>query len=241
MRTRPLLIVFCLMVLVSMNSVADSYQNQRRQMIAEIIHDVRETEDYTGRSALDERVMDAIEQVPRHEFVPEAAQAMAYQNRPLPIGHGQTISQPYIVALMTDLLKLQSHHVVLEVGTGSGYQAAVLSVLADRVFTIEIIPALADSARATLARLAFNNVVVRAGDGYQGWPEHAPFDAIIVTAGGDIPPKLVEQLRPGGRMIIPVGDSGSAQYLTLLEKTLEGSIESRRVLPVRFVPLIGGD
>jgi protein-L-isoaspartate(D-aspartate) O-methyltransferase len=179
--------------------------------------------------------------IPRHEFVPKGERSNAYQDRPLPIGHGQTISQPYIVALMTELLELNPDDVVLEVGTGSGYQAAVLSPLCREVYTIEIVPALAEQAKANLERLGFANVTVRLGDGYYGWPQHAPFDAIIVTAAAShVPPPLIQQLKPGGRMVIPVGGPFFVQQLIMVEKAADGSVSTRHLLPVRFVPLTGG-
>lgn len=189
-----------------------------------------------ARGIHDARVIAAMQAVPRHEFVPAELRAFAYEDGPLPIGYEQTISQPYIVAFMTEQLALQPSHRVLEVGTGSGYQAAVVSKLAAEVFTIEIVEPLARRAAADLARLGFKNVQVRAGDGYQGWPEAAPFDAIIVTCAPDhVPEPLVRQLKDGGRMVIPVGESGR-QQLYVLEKR-GGKIEQRAVLPVKFVPM----
>ncbi len=186
---------------------------------------------------LSERVLEAIGAVERHEFVPEPYRRAAYANRPLPIGHGQTISQPYIVALMTELLDAGPEARVLEVGTGSGYQAAVLARLARHVYTIEIVEPLARRAAGDLKRLGFQNVTVRAGDGYKGWPEHAPFDGIIVTAApAQIPPPLLAQLRPGGRLVIPVGPEGGIQSLMLVEKGLDGKIARRSIIAVRFVP-----
>lgn len=191
-----------------------------------------------GRGIEDPRVLLAMESVPRHEFVPEALRLRAYEDYPLPIGYEQTISQPYIVAFMTEQLRPKPSDRVLEIGTGSGYQAAVLSVLVEKVYTIEIIEPLAKRAGADLARLGYRNVEVRSGDGYQGWPEAAPFDAIIVTCAPEkVPQPLVEQLKEGGRMIIPVG-SAADQKLILLEKKA-GRIEQRAVLPVRFVPMTG--
>jgi protein-L-isoaspartate(D-aspartate) O-methyltransferase len=201
---------------------------------------VNATEHYTGVRALDETVIAALNTVPRHEFVQTGDLDEAYENRPLPIGFGQTISQPYIVALMTDLLKPQPNHVVLEVGTGSGYQAAVLGKLVRHVYTIEIIEPLATKAAERLGRLNFRNVTVRHADGYHGWPEHGPFDGIIVTAAGaQIPPPLVSQLKPGGRMILPVGSAFTAQYLVLVTKAVDGHISTEQLLPVMFVPLTG--
>ena len=193
-----------------------------------------------GEEVLNEVVMRALGTVERHEFVPAQERPFAYENRPLSIGHGQTISQPYIVALMTDLIELDRDDVVLEIGTGSGYQAAILAKLVDHVYSIEIIEALADRATADLARLGFDNVTTKLGDGYYGWEEHAPFDAIVVTAAAShVPPPLVQQLRPGGRMIIPVGGRFMTQQLLLLEKTEDEKIITRQMAAVRFVPLTG--
>jgi protein-L-isoaspartate(D-aspartate) O-methyltransferase len=212
----------------------------RRRMVDEIADDVRATSTTTRRLALDRRVLEAMRTIPRHQFVPADLRAAAYQNRPLPIGHGQTISQPYIVALMTDLLRLKPGDVVLEVGTGSGYQAAVLSPLVKRVNTVEIIAPLAQQASARLKALGYTNVAVRHADGYNGWKEAAPYDAIIVTAAAThIPPPLIQQLKPGGRMIIPVGGPFATQSLMLVEKTNKGKVRTRQVLPVQFVPLTG--
>ena len=213
----------------------------RARMVEEITVEVRLTRDELGRPALDERVVQVLSTVPRHEFVPDSERANAYDNRPLPIGEGQTISQPYIVAVMTDLLELKPDQVVFELGTGSGYQAAVLAGLVRQVYTMEIIPALGDRARQTLQRLGYHNVEVRVGDGYYGWEEHAPFDAIVVTAAADhIPPPLIRQLKPGGRMIIPVGSGFLIQQLLLITKADDGTLRTRALLPVRFVPLTGG-
>ena len=189
-----------------------------------------------GRGISDQRVLRAMGSVPREKFVPKELRNSAYDDRPLPIGYGQTISQPFIVAFMTEQLQPKRSQRVLEIGTGSGYQAAVLSDLVAEVYTIEIVRPLAQRAEAVLRELGYKNVQVKAGDGYKGWPEHAPFDAIIVTAAPDhVPPPLVEQLKEGGRMIIPVGKSGS-QKLYLLEKQ-NGQIQQTAVIPVRFVPL----
>jgi protein-L-isoaspartate(D-aspartate) O-methyltransferase len=193
-----------------------------------------------GRDITNRQVLAALSEVPRHEFVPANMRSAAYQDQPLPIGFGQTISQPYIVAFMTQVLDPKPTDRVLEIGTGSGYQAAVLSRLVAEVYTIEIIEELAHRAAADLRRLGFTNVMVRAGDGHRGWPEAAPFDAIIVTCAPDaIPPALVAQLRVGGRMVIPVGDLFSGQDLYLLRKNADGTVERRAVLPVRFVPMTG--
>ncbi|MCX6349662.1 MAG: protein-L-isoaspartate(D-aspartate) O-methyltransferase [Candidatus Aureabacteria bacterium] len=196
-------------------------------------------EQIEGRGVSDERVLAAMRRIPRHEFVPPRLIADAYEDHPLPIGDGQTISQPYIVAYMTQALRLKPGDRVLEVGTGSGYQAAILSEITEEVYTIEIIPELARTAEERLRRLGYGKVNVRAGDGYFGWPEAAPFDAIIVTAAPDkVPPKLVEQLKEGGRMLIPVGEERSAQELIRLTKR-NGKVETENLLPVRFVPLTG--
>jgi protein-L-isoaspartate(D-aspartate) O-methyltransferase len=190
-----------------------------------------------ARGIRDARVLDAMRRVPRHLFVPEARRADAYIDGPLPIGYGQTISQPYIVAFMTEALAVAPDHRVLEIGTGSGYQAAVLSTLAQRVFTIEIVAPLAERARQTLATLSYRNVEVRSGNGYLGWPEQAPYDRVMVTAAPDeVPPALVQQLRIGGLMAIPVGSG--VQELRILRRT-PGGMQVLRTLPVRFVPMTG--
>ncbi len=194
-----------------------------------------------ARGVHHEGVLRAMRSIPRHLFVPEDLMSSAYEDRPLPIGNGQTISQPYIVAYMTELLQPDGSGTVLEVGTGSGYQAAVLSPLYRKVYTIEIIPELAESAKARLRNLGFSNVEVRSGDGYAGWPDKAPFDAILVTAAaGHIPPPLVNQLKTGGRMVIPVGSPSMVQHIILVEKDQTGNITTKTLLPVRFVPLTGG-
>ena len=186
-------------------------------------------------------VLQALLRVERHEFVPASQRASAYRNHPLPIGHGQTISQPYIVALMTDLLEPQPGDRVLEIGTGSGYQAAILSRLVAEVYSIEIISELGKQAASRLQNLGYANVSTRIADGYDGWPEAAPFDGILVTAAiSHIPPPLVRQLKPGGRMIIPVGTRFQTQYLTIVEKAADGTVTTRQVIPVIFVPFTGG-
>jgi len=210
----------------------------RAAMLRTIEDEVAYTRREIGKDALDERVMAALAKVPRELFVPEFQRALAFANGPLPIGHGQTISQPYIVALMTDLLAPTADAVLLEVGTGSGYQAAVLAGLVRQVYSVEIVPELADAAARRLAQLGYGNVAVRHGDGYQGWPEHAPYDGIIVTAAAPhVPPPLIEQLKPGARLVIPVGEPGSIQILRVIEKRPDGSHASRDVLMVSFVPL----
>jgi protein-L-isoaspartate(D-aspartate) O-methyltransferase len=217
------------------------YALQRQQLVQTVAEHVRETSDYLGRETLDPRVTAALAGVPRHEFVPERLRDHAYDNRPLPIGHSQTISQPYIVAIMTDLLDLGPQDRVLEIGTGSGYQAAILATLIPQVYSIEIIEPLGEAARERLARLDFDNVQVRIGDGYYGWQEHAPFDAIVVTAAAShVPPPLIQQLKPGGRMIIPVGSHFMTQQLLLVTKSVKGEVRTRQILPVAFVPLTGG-
>jgi protein-L-isoaspartate(D-aspartate) O-methyltransferase len=199
----------------------------RRRMVNEQI---------AARGVKNPRVLAAMRTVPRHRFVPPALVSRAYDDSPMPIGHGQTISQPFIVAHMTEALDIQRLHNVLEIGTGSGYQAAVLGELARTVYTIEIVPELARGAAATLKALGYSNVHVRAGDGYAGWPEHSPFDRIMLTAAPEeIPRPLIDQLAPGGRLLAPVGEQGAVQWLTIVEKTPQG-VTQRRTLPVRFVP-----
>jgi protein-L-isoaspartate(D-aspartate) O-methyltransferase len=225
---------------ISWAGAAEDYQVLRERLVAEISQDVSSTRSYIGKSSLDERVMRVMATVGRHRFVPAQLQSQAYENRPLPIGYGQTISQPYIVALMTDLLEPEPGDVVLEIGTGSGYQAAVLSRLVSRVYSIEIVPELAESASKRLQRLGFDNIEVKNADGYFGWQEHAPFDAIIVTAASShIPPPLVRQLKPGGIMMIPVGAAFQVQQLSMVRKSLEGELTTRQIMPVVFVPFTG--
>jgi protein-L-isoaspartate(D-aspartate) O-methyltransferase len=221
-------------------AIAQDFATERRRMVEDITALVRETRAETGKSAFDARVMSVLARVPRHEFVPADQVAFAYQNRPLPIGHGQTISQPYIVALMTDLAHAEPDHKVLEVGTGSGYQAAVMADLTKAVYTIEIIEPLGLQAAQRLKTLGYTNVQVRVGDGYNGWEEHAPYDIILVTAAAShIPPPLLRQLKAGGRMVIPVGAAFMVQQLMLVEKNLDGTVSTRQILPVTFVPLTG--
>jgi protein-L-isoaspartate(D-aspartate) O-methyltransferase len=210
-----------------------------RQLMVLMIENMAATAGSGSPRRLDPRVIAAMRTVPRHLFVPAALQRHAYENRPLPIGHEATISQPYIVALMTHLLAVKPGDRVLEVGTGSGYQAAVLSGLAARVHSIEIVEPLATSAAARLASLGYRNITVKAGDGYAGWREAAPFDRIIVTAAAPhIPRPLIDQLRPGGRMVIPLAPKGGEEQLMLVEKDRTGRVRSRAILPVRFVPLV---
>jgi protein-L-isoaspartate(D-aspartate) O-methyltransferase len=216
-------------------STAQQDATDRQRMVEEI--DAMLASGIRGVDRLSARVRAAMTEVPRHEFVPLEYRSAAYRNTPLPIGHGQTISQPLVVAMMTELLQLAEADKVLEVGTGSGYQAAILSVLAREVYTIEIVPELGETARANLERLGYNNVSTKIGDGYQGWAEHAPFDAIIVTAAPNhVPPPLIAQLRAGGRMVIPVGDF--FQKLMVFTKHADGTTTTTTIAPVRFVPLI---
>jgi len=210
-------------------------------MVSEVEAMYAETRPETGLSAMSPAVRAALAGVERHRLVPPAQISAAYRNHPLPIGGGQTISQPYIVALSTDLLNVKAEDVVLEVGTGSGYQAAVLAEVVRQVYSIELIESLARTAQARLAELGYKNVEIKVGDGYAGWPEKAPFDAIVVTAAApEVPPALVSQLKPGGRMVIPVGGRGDIQHLEVLTKRADGGYDARRVLAVRFVPLVPG-
>lgn len=236
-----LLSISILVAFVSPLSIhADEFAKKRSALIKAIENDVRETSLELDKEKLDARVMQAMAQVPRHEFVPRESREYAYDNRPLPIGHGQTISQPYIVAIMTDLIKPQAGHKILELGTGSGYQAAVLAKLVKQVYTMEIIEPLAVQARTRLQQQGYNNIQVKIGDGYYGWEEFAPFDAIVVTAAAShIPPPLLKQLKPGGRMIIPVGSRFMTQQLLLVKKDAQGKFTTEQILPVVFVPLTG--
>ena len=209
-------------------------------MVSEVDALYAETRAETGLSSMSPAVRAALGKVERHRLVPASQVPLAYRNQPMPIGSGQSISQPYIVALSADLLKVDSNSVVLDIGTGSGYQAAVLAEVAKQVYSIELIDSLGKTAAARLAELGYGNVEIRIGDGYRGWPEKAPFDAIVVTAAAPrVPQALVEQLKPGGRMVIPVG-GGDVQYLKLITKRADGSYDERNVLPVRFVPLVPG-
>lgn len=212
----------------------DAFRIPRQKMMEEIAAEAALTAGHTGRAAFSERVMRAIAGVPRHEFVPVELQPYAYLNRPLPIGYEKTVSQPFIVALMTDLIEPGAGDTVLEIGAGAGYQAAVLAGLARRVYTMDIIEELARSAERRLQRLGYGNVEVRVANGYYGWPEHAPYDRIVVTAAADlIPPPLLAQLKPGGRMAIPTG-MPDQQSLVLVEKSASGRLSTRDILPVRF-------
>ncbi len=234
--------VFVFFTVLSHSSIAFAidYSEARKQLIKEINQDVLLTYFSTRKEEFDPRVMEVLGKVPRHLFVPKRLQRSAYKNRPLPIGYGQTISQPYIVALMTDLLETRKDARILEIGTGSGYQAAVLAELVKSVFTIEIIEPLEKKARSRLKTLGYENVTVKLGDGYYGWEQYAPFDGIIVTAASShIPPPLVKQLKPGARMVIPVGGRFLTQNLTRVEKAEDGSVKTYQILPVAFVPLTG--
>ena len=211
-----------------------------QEMLAAVRASLRETAAETGVSELRPDIQHAMETVPREQFIPPSLRHLAQRNTPLPIDAGQTISQPLIVALMTQLLEPAPDDVILEIGTGSGYQAAVLAELVAQVYSVEIIPALAEQSAALLRELGYDNVAVRSGDGNRGWPEHAPFDGIIVTAGAEaIPPSLLQQLKPGGRLVIPVGEQAGHQELLVVEVDADGEVNERTVLPVRFVPLTG--
>ena len=228
-------------LLVSGGPLAQDFAAQRARMVAEVDAMYAETRSETGLRAMSPAVRNAMGKVERHRLVPAAEASRAYRNHPLPIGSGQTISQPYVVALSTDLLEAKPHDVVLEVGTGSGYQAAVLAEVVSKVYSIELIEALGRTAQKRLEELGYGNIEVRIGDGYAGWPERAPFDGIVVTAAAPrVPQALVDQLKPGGRMVIPVGGDGETQYLKLLTKRADGGVDEKRVLPVRFVPLVPG-
>ncbi len=216
-----------------------SQKSAQQRMIEDIRNEVSYTQHLIGRDRLAPRVMEAMREVPRDAFVPQALKAVAFEDGPLPIGHGQTISQPYIVALMTDMLDLRPRDRVLEIGTGSGYQTAILSRLCQQVYSVEVVPELHEEARQVFQQLGYDNIETRIGNGYEGWPEHAPYDGIIVTAAAThIPPALVEQLRPGGRLVIPVGQPYCHQELMLVEKDGRGEIRTRNILGVAFVPMV---
>lgn len=217
------------------------YAARRARMVSEVDAMYAETQRDTRLPSMSPAVRAAIGKVERHRLVPAGHQDLAYHNRPLPIGNGQTISQPYIVALSTDLLNPKPTDVMLEIGTGSGYQAAVLAETVKQVYSIELIEDLGRQAAERLAQMGYRNVETRIGDGYAGWPEKAPFDGIVVTAAApSVPPALVAQLKPGGRMVIPVGGEGTIQYLKVLTKRADGGVDERAVIPVRFVPLVPG-
>jgi len=235
---KPMLFPLAAAALIAAAPAPVSERAAERELMVLTVENMAATAGAEGGGAIGGDILRAMRQVPRHLLVPEEVRARAYQNVPLPIGYEATISQPYIVALMTDLLDVQPQHKVLEIGTGSGYQAAILSHLVRKVYTIEIVEPLAARAAADLKRLGYDNVSVRAGDGYKGWLDQAPFDRIIVTAGADhIPQPLLDQLASGGRMVIPLGSSENELKLTLITKDKQGRVRKRALLPVRFVPL----
>jgi protein-L-isoaspartate(D-aspartate) O-methyltransferase len=228
-----------LLSMLGFSADSQDYAGQRARMVAEVDAMYAETRTETGLAAMSPAVREALGTVQRHRLVPPGEASRAYRNHPLPIGNGQTISQPYIVALSADLLNAKPGDTVLEVGTGSGYQAAVLAHVVSRVYSIELIPSLGNEARKRLEELGYGNIEVRIGDGYAGWPEKAPFDGIVVTAAApNVPQALVDQLKPGGRMVIPVGGEAEMQFLKVLTKRADGGVDEKRVLPVRFVPLV---
>lgn len=239
-----ILICLCLDLITGGHAFGQGNEQQFRRLREDMVRTQIATDRWTGSEAVrDPRVLDSLRKTPRHRFVSAELAPYAYDDRPLPVGYGQTISQPYIVARMTELLEPKAEHRVLEIGTGSGYQAAVLSPLVANVYTIEIIEPLGNAARQRLASLGYKNIEVRLGDGYFGWPEKAPFDAIIVTAAANhIPPPLIEQLKVGGRMVIPVGNPFQPQMLVLVTKGSKGphDLVVRSLMPVAFVPLTGG-
>ncbi len=240
MKEKIALLILFLTVSLFSDTNKNYYEEARKEMVAVIQRDVESTRGYLGREKLGENVISAMGRVQRHEFVLPDSRKYAYENRPLSIGYAQTISQPYIVAIMTDLLDLKPSDRVLEIGTGSGYQAAVLAEVVKEVYTIEVIRELGISAASRLKKLGYKNIKTRIGDGYYGWKDHAPYDAIIVTAAaGNIPPPLFKQLKPGGKMIIPVKSFSQVQHLVLISKEVSGAMTTRQILPVRFVPLTG--
>ena len=223
-------VLVTLAALILILHAQDQYAAQRERMVREQIE---------SRGIHSHAVLKAVRATPRHLFMPVDARSAAYEDHPVPIGYGQTISQPYIVAFMTDILRVEKDHKVLEIGTGSGYQAAILSALAKEVYTIEIVPELARSASQTLQQMGYKNVFVRGGDGYRGWPENAPFDRIILTAAPpSIPEQLVMQLKAGGKLVAPVGAVASVQEIVVLDKGSDGKVTTRSILPVRFVPMV---
>ena len=242
---RPTLVLVAVLAapaLVAPGRAQDSRAEERAAMIETIEGYARDAPGTVEGGKLDPAVLQAMRTVPRHEFVPEDVRAQAYEDRPVPIGYGQTISQPFIVALMTDLLDLQLDDKVLEIGTGSGYQAAILSPLAGQVYSIEIVPELGATAKSVLERLGYSDIETKVADGYYGWPEAAPFDGIVVTAAAShIPPPLIEQLKTGGRMVIPIGGVFATQQLMLVVKLPDGGVTARQLLPVKFVPFTRAD
>jgi len=240
MKEKIVLLLLFLSVSLFSDSTQGNYEKARKEMVKVIQRDVESTRGYLGRERLGKSVISAMGRVQRHEFVLPDSRKYAYENRPLSIGYAQTISQPYIVAIMTDLLDLKPSDRVLEIGTGSGYQAAVLAEIVKEVYTIEVIRELGISAEKRLKKLGYKNIKTQIGDGYYGWKDHAPYDAIIVTAvAGNIPPPLFKQLKPGGKMIIPVKSFSQVQHLVLISKDENGAMTTRQILPVRFVPLTG--
>ncbi|HXE86261.1 MAG TPA: protein-L-isoaspartate(D-aspartate) O-methyltransferase [Hyphomicrobiaceae bacterium] len=237
---RPGLIAILVLCVSAISAVAaDDRADERRRMVETIEAHAGSPEGGLAGGHIDAPVLEAMRAVPRHEFVPAEVSGQAYADRSLPIGLGQTVSQPYIVALMTHLLEVKPGDRILEIGTGSGYQAAVLARLAGEVYSVEIVEELARRAAQTLERLGYTNITARIGDGYQGWAEHAPYDGIVVTAAPDhVPPALVAQLKPGGRLVIPVG--GLFQDLMVIAKAADGTTTSTTIVPVRFVPLVRG-
>ena len=239
-RLNPAWALLALLVPVGTATAGEERAAERTAMVAAVVAEVAVLAPELGLRNLSPRVAAALRQVPRHAFVPAEQATAAYQDRPLPIGFGQTISQPTIVAVMTQLLDVQPGDRVFELGTGSGYQAAILAAMGAEVFSVEIVPELGAGARRVFADLGYRKVHTRVGDGYFGWPEEGPFDAIVVTAAGDhIPPPLVRQLKPGGRMVLPVGTRYLTQHLVLVERAADGAVSTRELLPVRFVPLTG--
>jgi protein-L-isoaspartate(D-aspartate) O-methyltransferase len=238
-----LLLIVCMLVIPPAASGAepDQYAAARRALVQEIAALAQLTRAETGRGAFSPQVLQVMGKVPRHRFVPPEVERYAYRNRPLPIGYGQTISQPFLVAFMTELLLDGKPGKVLEIGTGSGYQAAILGELVGQVYSIEIVEPLADRAAATLKANGYSNIQLRKGDGYYGWEEQAPFDAIMVTAAAShVPAPLIRQLKRGGRMLIPLGSGFMPQHLVLVEKDQQDRVHTRELLPVQFVPLTGG-
>lgn len=237
-----ILVIACFIILQPyVWAVEPDFAAERRALMFEISALAKETQSETGQGVISAQVMEAMGRVPRHLFVPPEVRHHAYRNRPLPIGYSQTISQPFLVAYMTELLQVNKDSKVLEVGAGSGYQAALLGELVKEVYTIEIIKPLAERASETLKSNGYTNVQVQVGDGYYGWKKHAPYDAIIVTAvASHVPPPLIQQLKRGGRMLIPLGSSFMPQHLVLVEKDMQDRVRTRELLPVQFVPLTGG-